>query len=141
MSRPIKTVYRLKATLPYRVEPKDGWMVARCDLIRLSCQGKTETSALRNLKHAIALFVETCLERGTLDNALSECGFSRIKLGNREMWVSGHRASGQEGRLNLRTRMEVREKTPTLSEPSGQQVPTILPWIIEASRGESARAA
>jgi len=43
----------------------------------LFSQGKTEDDAKRCLEEAISLWVEDCIERGTLEQALSEAGFHK----------------------------------------------------------------
>jgi len=58
-------------------EAKDRW-VTGCPALDLYSQGKTEEEAKRCLKEAIELWVEDCIERGTLDEALQEVGFSKV---------------------------------------------------------------
>ena len=38
-------------------------------------QGDTEETALGNLAKALHLFIESCFERGTLEEVLKDCGF------------------------------------------------------------------
>lgn len=59
---------------------KDGakrW-VAHCPALDVASQGKTREDAKRCLEEAIELWVESCLERGTLEAALREVGFERV---------------------------------------------------------------
>jgi predicted RNase H-like HicB family nuclease len=58
---------------------KDGdrW-VTGCPALDVFSQGKAEEEAKRSLEEAISLWVEDCLERGTLDQALREVGFHRV---------------------------------------------------------------
>ena len=48
-------------------------------MLDVHSQGYTEEEARRNLAEAIKLFVVSCFERGTLDEALKECGFRALK--------------------------------------------------------------
>jgi predicted RNase H-like HicB family nuclease len=52
--------------------------VTGCPALDLFSQGRTKEKAKRSLEEAIALWVEDCLERGTLDKALREVGFQRV---------------------------------------------------------------
>jgi predicted RNase H-like HicB family nuclease len=56
----------------------DRW-VTGCAALDVFSQGKTEEEAKRCLEEAIGLWVEDCLERGTLDQALHEVGFHRVR--------------------------------------------------------------
>lgn len=55
----------------------DRW-VTGCPALDLFSQGRTQEKAKRSLEEAIALWVEDCLERGTLDQALREVGFQKV---------------------------------------------------------------
>lgn len=52
--------------------------VTGCPALDLYSQGKTKDEAKRSLEEAIGLWVEDCLERGTLEQALREVGFHRV---------------------------------------------------------------
>lgn len=56
------------------VEEKPGRVVALCTPLDVMSQGATRQEAKRNLVAAVQLFVESCFERGTLDQVLKECG-------------------------------------------------------------------
>lgn len=78
MELPVDTVqisFCLSCTV--KREAKDRW-VTGCPALDLYSQGKTEEEAKRCLKEAISLWVEDCIERGTLDEALQEVGFNRV---------------------------------------------------------------
>ena len=55
------------------------WYVAHCPPLDLSTQGRTASEAKKNLIEASELFLNSCLERGTLDQALKELGFVPLK--------------------------------------------------------------
>ncbi|SRR5712692_7909394 len=61
------------------VKRRGDWYVAHCPPLDLSTQGKTLGEAKRNLVEASQLFLISCLERGTLDQALKELGFVPLK--------------------------------------------------------------
>lgn len=66
---------RLLCTI--KQEGRNKW-VTGCPKLDLFSQGKTEEEAKSSLREAIALWVEDCLERGTLERALEECGFHKV---------------------------------------------------------------
>ncbi|MDA8003167.1 MAG: type II toxin-antitoxin system HicB family antitoxin [Alphaproteobacteria bacterium] len=59
-------------------QEKPGLHVSYCPALDLYSQGKTREEARENLIEATHLFIESCLERNTLSEALTECGFDRI---------------------------------------------------------------
>ena len=78
MELPVDTVqisFCLSCTV--KREAKDRW-VTGCPALDVYSQGKTEEKAKQSLKDAIELWVEDCIERGTLDEALQEVGFSKV---------------------------------------------------------------
>ena len=52
-----------------------GWYVAHCPQLDISTQGRTRAEAKKNLAQASELFLESCIERGTLRQALKELGY------------------------------------------------------------------
>lgn len=56
---------------------RERW-VAGCPALDLFSQGRTEKDAKHFLVKAIEIWVEDCLERGTLDEALREVGFDKV---------------------------------------------------------------
>ena len=65
--------------LPVKFTKKRKWYVASCPVLDIVSQGETKKKARDNLFEALVLFLETCFDRGTLDNALLECGFRPAK--------------------------------------------------------------
>jgi len=64
----------------YGVVKRDGdWYVAHCPPLDLTTQGRTLSEAKANLVEASELFIASCLERGTLDQAMKELGFVPFK--------------------------------------------------------------
>jgi len=57
-----------------RRETRSRW-IAVCPKLDVVTQGKSADDAKRCLDEAVELWFEDCLERGTLQQALRECGF------------------------------------------------------------------
>lgn len=74
----METSLKMKLTLelPIRITKKEKWYVAACPALDVISQGETEEQAKKNLGEALHLFLVSCLERGTLDAVLRECGFA-----------------------------------------------------------------
>ena len=74
---------RLKIQAEFKlfgVMKRDGdWYIAHCPPLDLTTQGRTMAEAKKNLVEASELFIVSCLERGTLDQALKELGFVPLK--------------------------------------------------------------
>jgi predicted RNase H-like HicB family nuclease len=64
--------------LPIKVVKKRRWYVASCPVLDVFSQGETEKEAIDNLSEALSLFLISCLERGTLEQVLRECGFNDV---------------------------------------------------------------
>ncbi len=62
--------------LPVFFEKKDSHFVATCPVLDVVSQGVTEEEAVKNVSEAVTLFIETCIEMGTLETVLKESGFS-----------------------------------------------------------------
>jgi len=54
---------------------EDGWYIAHCPPLDITTQGRTEHEARANLIEASELFVRSCFERGTFEQALRELGW------------------------------------------------------------------
>jgi len=67
--------FKLTARLPFVVEKKAKWYLAGCSVLDVYSQGNTEEEAVNNLKEAVSLFLETCIEMGTLYEVMKKCGF------------------------------------------------------------------
>ena len=61
--------------LPAQVRKKGKWFISSCNLLDVHSQGQTREQAERNLKDALATFLVSCYERGTLDVVLRDAGF------------------------------------------------------------------
>jgi predicted RNase H-like HicB family nuclease len=65
--------FRVK--VPFDVKQEGRWFVSYCRPLDIHSQGATREEAVKNLAEAIQLFVESCFERGVLDQVLRDCGF------------------------------------------------------------------
>jgi predicted RNase H-like HicB family nuclease len=63
---------------------RDGktW-VAWCPPVDVLSQAETKDRAIASLREAVGLWFESCVERGVLDQALTEAGFRRGKDGEK----------------------------------------------------------
>jgi predicted RNase H-like HicB family nuclease len=60
--------------LPAKIRKKGKWFISSCPLLDVFSQGHTRDEAQRNLIDALASFLMSCYERGTLDAVLRESG-------------------------------------------------------------------
>src|SRR5713101_5741624 len=82
--------------LPARIRKKGKWFVSSCPPLDVHSQGHTKEEARRNLVDALVFFLESCFERGTLEEVLREAGFvpassptpARGRAGKREESVT-----------------------------------------------------
>jgi predicted RNase H-like HicB family nuclease len=65
----------LTFTLPVKVVRRRKWYESSCLILDVHSQGETEKEAKENLVQTLSLFFISCIERGTLDSVLKECGF------------------------------------------------------------------
>lgn len=63
-------------TMPVEFRNEDGLVVAEFPTLGVASQGRTRDEATHNLIEAAQLFIESCFERGRLDEALKELGFA-----------------------------------------------------------------
>src|SRR5437016_11226962 len=57
------------------VKKQNGCYVAHCPPLDITTQGQTEAEAKKNLIEASELFVISCFERGTFEQAMRELGW------------------------------------------------------------------
>ena len=60
------------------LKKENGRYIAHCPPLDITTQGRTEAEAKRNLAEASELFVISCFERGTFEQALRELGWSVV---------------------------------------------------------------
>jgi len=66
---------KVRFSLPASVRKKGKWFYSVCPLLDVHSQGRTKREALKNLREAVGLFVESCYKRGTLGKVLLASGF------------------------------------------------------------------
>ena len=70
--------------IPVHVREEGGWYYAAFHGLDVHSQGRTEDEAMKNIAEAIQAFVESCYERGTLEQVLKDCGFRPARGGDTE---------------------------------------------------------
>lgn len=88
------TRVQVEFTVPAEVREDGAYFIAVCPPLDVFSQGETEESALVNLAEALQLFIESCYQRGTLEDVLKDCCF---KPGN----SGGFQESGRMVRVPL----------------------------------------
>lgn len=73
----VNVALRLVCTVRHDEERSGESWIAICPALDVVSQGETEEDAKRCLTEALELWVESCLERFTLDEALREMKFRR----------------------------------------------------------------
>ena len=61
--------------VPARIRKKGKWFISSCPLLDVHSQGHSRDEAEYNLVDALASFLISCDERGTLGQVLRDCGF------------------------------------------------------------------
>src|ERR1700756_4154166 len=74
MKASVQAEFKLFGIIKY----EDGWYIAYCPPLDITTQGKTEREARANLIEASELFVRSCFERGTFEQALRELGWHLV---------------------------------------------------------------
>lgn len=66
--------------LPAQVRKKGKWFISSCNLLDVHSQGHSREQAERNLRDALATFLLSCYERGTLEVVLLGTGLEPTDL-------------------------------------------------------------
>jgi len=72
MRKPVQAEFTLFGV----IQRKGDWYVAHCPPLDITTQGRSSTEAKENLKEACSLFMVSCFERGTFEQAMRELGWS-----------------------------------------------------------------
>lgn len=72
----MEAVVEFNFRLPVRVRQEGKYCVAWCPLLDISSQGLNRDESIAHLIEATQVFLESCFERGVLDEVLKQCGFS-----------------------------------------------------------------
>lgn len=65
--------------LPVQFRQDGDIMVARCPALDVVTQGRDRDQATHNIQEAVSLFLESCIARGTIDEVLRACGWSKVQ--------------------------------------------------------------
>ena len=78
---------------------KEGnWYIAHCPPLDITTQGRNEEEAKANLIEACELFVTSCFERGTFEQALRELGWHVGKRASRRVTTTRKRTQPRQSR-------------------------------------------
>ena len=77
MKNTIRAEFKLFGTIKRQAR----WYVAHCPPLDITTQGRTRDEAKRNLIEAAELFMTSCFERGTFEQALRELGWHVVSGG------------------------------------------------------------
>lgn len=108
-------------------------MISECTLFEIKAQGKTKRSSEKNLKDAIALWIEGCIENGTLENFLDEREFSHLMIGNKETWVYTGSEDATVGELDFRANLTVRNVSIKPIEKKTETIPNQIAWLLQTT--------
>jgi len=64
----------IEMTVQIKVKKEGVYFIASCPVLDVHSQGRMKKTAVENLVEALQLFMETCFERGTLDEVLKDAG-------------------------------------------------------------------
>lgn len=70
---------RLNMHLPAEIIKEADIYVSSCPVLDIFSQGETEEEAKSNLIEAVTAFITSCINRGTLDAVLKQCGFKTVQ--------------------------------------------------------------
>ena len=66
-------------TLFASIKKEENLYVSECPSLQICSQGSTKKEASKNIIEAVELFIESCVARGKLSEALKKRGFLRVE--------------------------------------------------------------
>ena len=66
---------KITLSVPFTIKQEGAWYICSCHVLDVHSQGQTIDEAKRNFETTLSLFVDGCLEMGTLETVLRDCGF------------------------------------------------------------------
>lgn len=75
----MKSTDNFSITLPVTILREGKKFIAFTPALDLSTSGKTFDEAKKNFDEAVSLFIQECSEKGTLDSALHDLGWKKVK--------------------------------------------------------------
>ncbi len=100
------SMFKMVVRVFAQIKLEGGYYISNCPQFDVWSQGRTREEAKNNLIEAVSLFLVSCYERGTLDEALLDCGYRAV--------AQPHGAA------------EIKEKTPPGMTPINIQIPFTL---------------
>lgn len=92
-------IVKVELSLSVRFHKKGNWWISQCPDLDLYSQGHTKSEAKTNLEDALAFFIESCVDRGTVFQVLEEAGFRPAKSG--ELRTSGRKKTRKSLRIEV----------------------------------------
>lgn len=71
MDNTMKNTFKLTLDLKYTIIKKEKWFLAHCPCVDVMTQGKTRKEAIKNIKEAVGMFFQSCIERSVLGDVLA----------------------------------------------------------------------
>ena len=84
-----KRIVNYQISIPVQIIKEDNIFVAYTPALELCTQGDTYEEAEQMLGEAINIFFEECIERGTLEQVLKDCGWTKVAQKNQ--WIPPRR--------------------------------------------------
>jgi len=75
----MKQTNNFSITLPLTVLREGKKFIAYTPALDLSTSGRTFNQAKKRFEEAVSIFIEECIERGTLQEALRNLGWEKVK--------------------------------------------------------------
>lgn len=72
----MEAVVQVQLRLPVTFTQEGDYVVAHFPHLDIASQGRNRDQAAQNLIEATQVFIESCFERGVLDEVLKACGFT-----------------------------------------------------------------
>lgn len=80
---------QLEIKIPVQIIKEDDVFVAYTPALDLCTQGDTYEEAEQMLAEMIQIFFEECIERGTIEQVLTECGWKKVD--RKKEWIPPRR--------------------------------------------------
>jgi len=80
-----KKLKNLEIKIPVQIIKEDNIFVAHTPALDLCTQGDTYEEAEKMLGEMIHIFFEECIERGTIEQVLKDCGWT--KIAQKKKWI------------------------------------------------------
>ncbi len=107
----IQVVFSFQVPVEFK-KTKRGY-IASCAALDVHSQGGNKRECVENIKEALALFLMSCFQRGTLDKVLTDCGFN--PLVRKSAGPQKHKTSGKRyQKINVPLPFQITPPIPTL---------------------------